>query len=66
MSNAVDGFAGRVPTALALADCSNSVDGLACIGCDEYMLYLWFSCSNNLWQLVADEPRGLLNGESRS
>ena len=34
----VDGLAGRVPTALALTDGSNSIDGLARIGSDGHML----------------------------
>jgi hypothetical protein len=34
----VDGVAGGVPTALALTDSSNSIDGLAGIGFDGHML----------------------------
>jgi hypothetical protein len=34
----VDGFTGGVPAALALANCSKSVDGLARIDSDGYML----------------------------
>ena len=34
----VDSLAGRVPTALALTDSSNAIDGLACIGSDRHML----------------------------
>ena len=34
----VDGVVSRVPTALALTDGSNSIDGLAGIGSDGHML----------------------------
>ena len=34
----IDGLAGRIPTALALTDGSNSIDGLVRIGSDGYML----------------------------
>jgi hypothetical protein len=59
----VDGFAGRVPSALALADGGDSVDGLAGSNSDGYMLYVCFGCSTNLWQLVAYQLRCPFDGE---